>query len=226
MTIAAVRPTLDQLGYTNRYVQLPGEQPTQPPVEGALRIVPVDAQDQHGQGGPSQGRQDWALEVVDYGAPRRLATARSEDEAVEMLRRFLNRPFPAARDVSRAELDGLRDRAASSYPQLAQQVHAAGPAGLTIQIPAEVPVDRLGGPDGYLLHPLDTPVPTRSLPPTSVTDADVHRFVVTRPFLVAVRFVQPWFGQPGGALRFTIADPALTVRDLVVDGSLTRLRLR
>jgi hypothetical protein len=217
MTLADVRPTLDQLGYTNRYVQLPGDQPTQPPVEGVLRVVPVDSQSSHGQ--------DWALEVVDYGAPRRLATARSEDEAVEMLRRFLNRPFPAARDIGAAELAGLRDRAAGTYPQLAQQVHGAGPAGLTIQIPAEVPVDRLGGPDGYLLHPLDTPVPTRSLPPTSVADADVHRYVVARPFLVTVRFVQPWFEQPGGALRFAIADPSLTVRDLVVDGSLTRLRL-
>jgi hypothetical protein len=217
MTIADVRPTLDQLGYTNRYVQLPGEQQHEPPVEGALRIVPVDAQSMPGQ--------DWALEVVDYGAPRRLAVARTEDEAVEMLRRFLNRPFPEAREIRRDELDALRERAAGSYPQLAQQVHGAGQAGLTIQIPTDVPVDRLGGPDGYLLHPLDTPFPTRSLPPTALANTDVHRYVVSRPFLVTVRFVQPWFEQPGGALRFAIADPSLTVRDLVVDGSLTRLRL-
>ncbi|ROS76338.1 uncharacterized protein DUF4237 [Curtobacterium sp. PhB130] len=212
MTFADTRPILDQLGYTIRYVQLPGETLHEPPVEGALRIVPADAPD------------TFALEVVDYGTARRLATARGEADAVEMLRRFLNRPFPAPRDIQRYELDGLRERAASTYPQLAQQVAQAGPDGLTIQIPAGVPVDRIGGPDGYLLHPLDTPMPSRSLPPHVAAAPEVHRYVVDRPFLVTVRFVQPWFDQPGGALRFQIADPSLTVRDLVVDGALVRVR--
>ncbi|MBF4591223.1 TNT domain-containing protein [Curtobacterium sp. VKM Ac-1395] len=212
MTFADTRPILDQLGYTIRYVQLPGETLHEPPVEGALRLVPAD------------GADTFALEVVDYGTARRLATARGEDDAVEMLRRFLNRPFPQPRDLPRHELDGLRDRAASTYPQLAQQVGQAGEQGLTIQIPAGVPVDRIGGPDGYLLHPLDTPLPARSLPSHVVQAPEVHRYVVDRPFLVTVRFVQPWFDQPGGALRFQVADQSLTVRDLVVDGSLVRVR--
>lgn len=212
MTFADTRPILDQLGYTIRYVQLPGETLHEPPVEGALRIVPA----QH---------DEFALEVVDYGTARRLATARGEEDAVEMLRRFLNRPFPAPRDIPRYELDGLRDRAASTYPQLAQQVAQAGEQGLTIQIPAGVPVDRIGGPDGYLLHPLDTPAPQRSLPPHVAQAPETHRYLVERPFLVTVRFVQPWFDQPGGALRFQTADPSITVRDLVVDGSLSRLRV-
>ncbi|KQS14370.1 hypothetical protein ASG04_00305 [Curtobacterium sp. Leaf183] len=212
MTFADTRPILDQLGYTIRYVQLPGETLHEPPVEGALRIVPAD------------GADTFALEVVDYGTARRLATARGEDDAVEMLRRFLNRPFPAPRDLPRHELDGLRDRAASTYPQLAQQVGQSGPDGLTIQIPAGVPVDRIGGPDGYLLHPLDTPMPARSLPPHVTAAPEVHRYVVDRPFLVSVRFVAPWFDQPGGALRFQIANPTTTIRDLVVDGSLVRVR--
>ncbi|OIH97005.1 TNT domain-containing protein [Curtobacterium sp. MCBA15_001] len=212
MTFADTRPILDQLGYTIRYVQLPGETLHEPPVEGALRIVPAD------------GTDSFALEVVDYGTARRLATVRGEDDAVEMLRRFLNRPFPAPRDLPRHELDGLRDRAASTYPQLAQQVSQAGPDGLTIQIPAGVPVDRVGGPDGYLLHPLDTPMPARSLPPHVAAAPEVHRYVVDRPFLVSVRFVQPWFDQPGGALRFQIADATTTIRDLVVDGALVRVR--
>jgi len=33
----------------------------------------------------------------------------------------------------------------------------------------------------------------------------------------------PWFGQPGGALRFSIADDALTIRDLLVSGVLRRI---
>ncbi len=212
MTFAETRPILDQLGYTVRYVQLPGEQLHEPPVEGALRIAHV-------------GGSDHALEVVDYGTARRLATATGESDAVEMLRRFLNRPFPAPRDIPRHELDGLRDRAASTYPQLAQQVSQAGDRGLTIQIPAGVPVDRIGGPDGYLLHPLDTPLPQRSLPPHVAAAPETHRYVVERPFLVTVRFVQPWFDQPGGAMRFETADQSVTVRDLVVDGSLARVRV-
>jgi hypothetical protein len=212
MTFADTRPILDQLGYTTRYVQLPGETLHEPPVEGALRIVQTDA-------------SGYALEVVDYGTARRLAQATGEDDAVEMLRRFLNRPFPEPRDIPRHELEGLRDRAASTYPQLAQQVAQAGEQGLTIQIPAGVPVDRIGGPDGYLLHPLDTPLPSRSLPPHVVSSPETHRYVVDRPFLVNVRFVQPWFEQPGGALRFQIADPSATVRDMVVDGALVRLRV-
>ena len=213
MTFADTRPILDQLGYTVRYVQLPGETLHEPPVEGALRVVPAD------------GPDAFALEVVDYGTARRLATVRGEEDAVEMLRRFLNRPFPAPRDLPRHELDRIRDAAATTYPQLAQQVAATGDAGLTIQIPAGVPVDRIGGPDGYLLHPLDTPVPARSLPPHAGVSPEVHRYVTERPFLVNVRFVQPWFDQPGGALRFAIADPSVTVRDLVVNGSLARVRV-
>ncbi|MBT2503038.1 TNT domain-containing protein [Curtobacterium sp. ISL-83] len=212
MTFAETRPILDQLGYTIRYVQLPGETLHEPPVEGALRIVQAE-------------KSDYALEVVDYGTARRLALASGEDDAVEMLRRFLNRPFPAPRDIPRHELDGLRDRAGSTYPQLAQQVAQAGEQGLTIQIPAGVPVDRVGGPDGYLLHPLDTPMPARSLPPHVVAAPETHRYLVERPFLVTVTFVRPWFDQPGGALRFQTADPSVTVRDLVVDGSLARLRV-
>ena len=213
MTFADTRPILDQLGYTIRYVQLPGETLHEPPVEGALRIAPAD------------GADLFALEVVDYGTARRLATVRGEDDAVEMLRRFLNRPFPDARDVRRQDLDQMRDRADSTYPQLAQQVAGTGDAGLTIQIPAGVPVDRIGGPDGFLLHPLDTPLPSRSLPPHVSHSPEVHRYVVERPFFVSVRFVRPWFDQPGGALRFEIADPVTTVRDLVVDGSLARVRV-
>ena len=214
MTFAETRPILDQLGYTTRYVSLPTDVHDVHPVEGALRIVPVDG-----------GNQDFALEVVDYGTPRRLAVARSEDDAVELLRRFLNRPFPPARDIPRHELESVRDRAAGAYPQLAEQVRMSGPDGLAVQIPAGVPVDRVGGPDGYLLHPLDTPMPARSLPPHALDQPDVHRYLVERPFLVNVRFVQPWFNQPGGALRFAIADPLQTVRDLVVAGALTRLRV-
>jgi hypothetical protein len=217
MTFVETRPILDQLGYTTRYANLPSDGPGEQPAEGAIRIVAA--------GPPSASGQDWALEVVDYGTPRRLAVARSEEDAVEMLRRFLNRPFPPARDISRAELDGLRDRAAGSYPQLAEQVRQTPEQALTIQIPAGIPVDRFGGPDGYLLHPLDTPAHARSLPPHATQSPDVHRYVVDRPFMVTVRFVQPWFDQPGGALRFTIADPMLTIRDLVVDGSLVRLRV-
>lgn len=41
--------------------------------------------------------------------------------------------------------------------------------------------------------------------------------------LVQASIVQPWFGQRGGAIRYTIADTSLTVRDLLVEGSLRRI---
>lgn len=42
--------------------------------------------------------------------------------------------------------------------------------------------------------------------------------------LVEASIVPAWFGQPGGAVRFSIADQSLTIRDLLADGSLRSIR--
>ena len=96
MTFAETRPILDQLGYTVRYVQLPGETLHEPPVEGALRIAQV-------------GPAEYALEVVDYGTARRLATANGEDDAVEIA---------AAQPVSLPAADPTPNEPGSSDPDV------------------------------------------------------------------------------------------------------------
>ena len=43
--------------------------------------------------------------------------------------------------------------------------------------------------------------------------------------LVRASIVAPWFGRPGGGLRFTIADDFTGIRDLVAAGRLRRIEL-
>jgi hypothetical protein len=74
------------------------------------------------------------------------------------------------------------------------------------------------------LFPAGTPVERRSLPPTSLRDgARLHRFIMTADVLVRGELVAPWFGQPGGGLRFRLAEDFRGIRDLVVTGALARL---
>ena len=35
----------------------------------------------------------------------------------------------------------------------------------------------------------------------------------------------PWFGRPGGGIRFTLQEPATGLRDLVVSGRLLRVQV-
>ncbi len=74
MTFAATRPILDQLGYTIRYVQLPGETLHEPPVEGALRIVPTE------QSGTSRSRSSTTARLV-ASPPRAARRTRSRCSA-------------------------------------------------------------------------------------------------------------------------------------------------
>ena len=54
-------------------------------------------------------------------------------------------------------LDGLR-----------AELDAAGPDGIVIDLPPELPIDRIGALDGVHTYPIDTPLEFRSLPPTSL----------------------------------------------------------
>lgn len=89
-----------------------------------------------------------------------------------------------------------------------------------------IPLDRIGGPDGWLLNPFDASFESRSLPPRALSNpSTVHQFVTERDVLVGARLTLPWFGQPGGAIRFTIADERITIRDLLVDGALRKVQI-
>lgn len=69
-------------------------------------------------------------------------------------------------------------------------------------------LDRFGPDTGRFAHPLGTPFPQRSLPPSSVS-APYHRYEVLAdlgPGIVEGP-VAPWFGQPGGGIQFVFPRP-------------------
>jgi hypothetical protein len=212
MQFAAARETLDGLGLTSQFVVLPEEVSDLPPLEGALRVTEVD------------GR--FVLECVDYGQPRTLATAPDQDEVVARLLAYLAQPLPEPRALTRAELDQLATASREFTPELVAQVAAAPGGELLIQVPGGTALDRIGGPDGWMLNPLGASFESRSLPPFTLREpSTVHQYLVHDPLLMRVQVVQPWFGQPGGTLRFVIGDDGVGIRDLVADGVLTRLVL-
>ncbi|KQO62211.1 TNT domain-containing protein [Curtobacterium sp. Leaf261] len=212
MQFAAARETLDGLGFTTQFVILPGEVPDRPPLEGVLRL--------------SAGDGRFLLECVDYGQPRTLATLTDEHQAVERVMTYLEQPLPAPRVVNRAELDQLSTASRESTPVLRTQVAGAPGGELLVDVPVGTALDRIGGPDGWMVNPLGASFESRALPPFALQEpSTVHQFIVSESVLMRVQVVRPWFGQPGGTLRFVIADDGIGLRDLVSSGVLTQLVL-
>jgi hypothetical protein len=54
---------------------------------------------------------------------------------------------------------------------------------------------------------------------------DVHKFITTADVRVRARITPPWFGRPGGGIRFTLQQPETGIRDLVVLGWLQRIQV-
>lgn len=209
MTFQQLRSDLDDRGFGPELVVLPGDPPTGPLVEGELRVVEID-------GG-------YQLHCTDYGQARIIATAPNEERISSALLSFLDRPVPVPMAMAQPEVDAIESRLAPYYPELRGQIAARGGVSL-IQLPPGVLADRIGALDGWLLNQLNASFESRSLPPTALRQpSGVHQFVTEATVLVQASIVQPWFGQPGGAIRYTIADTSLTVRDLLVEGSLRRI---
>ncbi|UOE42641.1 TNT domain-containing protein [Agromyces larvae] len=167
------------------------------------------------------GGDGYTLVTVDYGREFPLATSASAEEAVGTLLEYVDRELPAPRSASAAELNALAAAADPHYTELAGRL---GQGSLLISLPAELVLDRIGALDGVYLFPAGTPVEARSLPPTSLRDgARLHRFTTAGDVLVHAELVAPWFGQPGGGLRFRLAEDFRGIRDLVVTGALQRL---
>src|SRR5687767_14647416 len=97
-----LRAELDARGLTPFDVQLPDEKPSVAPLEGALRL---------------RGDQDsgYVLESVDSGRGYWLGQAATESEACELLLRYVSRPLPPLRPLSRDQLDELIGRVAPHY---------------------------------------------------------------------------------------------------------------
>jgi hypothetical protein len=203
---------LETLGLTRFDIQLPGEDSAVAPLEGALRVRADD------------GR--FVLETVDYGEAFRLRTAESEPETREVIIDYVSRPLQPVRVISRHDLDTIVGKIAMHYFDLRDRARAAGQQGIVIDLPPELPIDRIGALDGLHTYPIDTPFEFRSLPPTALRpENDVHKFLTAADVRVRAAITPPWFGRPGGGIRFTLQRPETGIRDLVVSGELQRIQV-
>ena len=209
--VDGLRERLDALGFTRVHIQLPGEEsPT--PLEGALRVRPDDGA--------------FLLETVDYGQAFRLLRAGSEHEIGEAVIGYVSRPLPPPRVMSRQLLDAVVGKIATQYFELRDRAGEAGPQGIVIDVPPEVPIDRIGVLDGVHTYPLDTAFEARSLPPTALGPGTaLHRFITAAQLRVGAVITPPWFGRPGGGIRFTLQEPETGLRDLVVSGRLQLIQV-
>ena len=207
-----LRDELSALGLTPFDITLPGEEPVVAPLEGALRLR------------VSNG--EFVLETVDYGSAYRLRNARTEPEAREMVLGYVSRALPPVRPMPRQELDTVVGKVAMHYFDLRDRAREAGPRGIVINLPPELPIDRVGALDGVHTYPVDTPIEFRSLPPSVLRpENDVHKFLTTTQVRVGAAITPPWFGRPGGGIRFTLQQPEVGLRDLVVSGALQRIQV-
>jgi hypothetical protein len=207
-----LRDELDALGLTPFDIQLPEEDSAVAPLEGALRVR---------RDGP-----EFVLETVDYGEAFRLLTRKSEAEIKQAVIDYVSRPQPPIRGMSRHELDGIVGKVALHYFDLRDRAREAGPQGIVIDLPAELPIDRIGALDGVHTYPIDTPFEFRSLPPTALRpENDVHKFLTAADVRVRASITPAWFGRPGGGIRFTLQQPETGLRDLVVSGQLQRIQV-
>jgi hypothetical protein len=209
--LEGLRAALSSLGLTPFDIQLPDEDPAVAPLEGALRVR-VD--------GP-----ELVLETVDYGRPFRLLATGSEPEITDAVLGYVSRPLPPVRALPRQELDTLAGRVAPHYVDLQRQLREEA-GGFVVDLPPALPLDRIGALDGVHTYPMGTPFEHRSLPPTALRpENDVHQFLTTAPVRVGVAITPPWFGRPGGGIRFTLQQPETGLRDLVASGRLQRVHV-
>jgi hypothetical protein len=207
-----LRDELDALGLTRFDIQLPGEDSAVAPLEGALRV--------RGDGAR------FVLETMDYGEAFRLRMAQSEPEITQVVLDYVSRPLPRIRVMSRHELDTIVGKVAMHYFDLRDRAREAGQRGIVIDLPPELPIDRIGALDGVHTYPIDTPFEFRSLPPAALRpENDVHHFLIAADVRVRASITPPWFGRPGGGIRFTLQQPQTGLRDLVVSGRLQRLQI-
>jgi Tuberculosis necrotizing toxin len=207
-----LRDELDALGFTPFDIQVPGENSAVAPLEGALRV--------------RRDGSEFVLETVDYGEAFRLLTQKSETEIKQAVIDYVSRPLPQVRGMSRDELDTIVGRVALHYFDLRDRAREAGPQGVVIDLPPELPIDRIGALDGVHTYPIDTPFEFRSLPPTALRpENDVHKFLTAADVRVRASITPPWFGRPGGGLRFTLQQPETGLRDLVASGRIQRIQI-
>ena len=200
-----LRAQLEARGLTPAMVVLPGEEGV--PLEGALKLAPSP------QGG-------FALSTIDYGVEKVLRTAPDEAAAERVLLEYVDQPLPPIAVFAPADVD---QAIGAATPHFADLVDRTAQAPLLVELPVGVLVDRIGVLDGTQFFPYGTSFGARSLPPTALAQgADRHMLLTRANVLVHAQVAQPWFGQPGGGLRMTLADDFVGIRDLVARGALER----
>ncbi|HCX85089.1 MAG TPA: hypothetical protein DHV14_08145, partial [Micrococcales bacterium] len=200
----------EQVGYPREAVVLPGVAGDgQTPLEGAMEVR-------------QSGARRYEIGVRDYGTFEPFASVPTEREACEWLWSYLSAAPPVATAVPRYDLEQRSASYRPAYAQLYAQLQAGGGATLTV-LPPGVALDRIGALDGVFLFPWATPMPNRSLPPVTSSNARLYQFVTMQPLHVEAEIVQPWFGQPGGSLRFRIAADNTGVRQLLRGGQLVEV---
>lgn len=99
---------------------------------------------------------------------------RARCASAKTLLAYLSRPLPEPTALPEATVHAWMTDVAKHYFELRDRVAASGP--MIIDLPPHLPLDRIGGIDGWHLTPLDTPFELRSLPPTAILPpAEVHR---------------------------------------------------
>ena len=199
--VAELRAALDGSGVARGAVVLPGDDPLQA-FEGHLEVVRYS---------PAH----FALRVTDYGQHHLLGEYRSEREACLGLWQYLHAPMPPRVRVTQAELLARAQGAQRAFAELRGRLLNVGLGGLITNLAVGVPYDRFGGLDGLYFFGWGTPWEHRSLPPTAnAPGAQLVPFVALRPVEVQAEIVSPWFGQPGGGIRFHV-EGGRAMRDLV-----------
>lgn len=199
--VAELRAALDGLGVPRAAVVLPGETEG-PTFEGTLEVVRYSG-------------SHFGLQVRDYGLRHLMGEFRSERQACLALWEYLTAPLPPAARISQAEMTARTNGAQRSYADLHARLRNVGKGGLLTNLAPGVVYDRFGGLDGLYFFGAGTPWEQRSLPPTAnAPGAALVPLVALRPVEIQAEIVDPWFGQPGGGIRFHV-EGGRAVRDLV-----------
>lgn len=202
-----LREELDRFKIPKEHVALPGEDLQG--WEGALKVTQS-----------ADGK--WELVMSDYGQTRSLFKRDSEREMFDAVRLYVLTPLPRAEglELTDAEFEEMMHTRGQQMHELAEQIQASGPN--LIQLPQGLLIDRIGVVDGFLSYHFRTSFEARAMHPFAL-EQRIHVFRVANPFLVTAELTQPWFGQPGGGVRFVLEEPMLSFRDLIHTGVLDYL---
>lgn len=145
----------------------------------------------------------WLLGCRERGALVVDSAWYDEDTACTEAYGRLTAPLPDPLLLDAASVAEGTERAAATAQAVRDQ------PGSPAVLPAGCLVDRFGGDHGRSLFVAGTPYAERSLPPELLdgtrVDLGLRTFLVRDDVPVVAGTVAPWFGQPGGAVRFDLA---------------------